>query len=180
MNLGPNSVSRVCSLREILPWLRGTNFCTSSTRFAQSFLRQLKGHKCLQIVQHTPKHEFRSQQGQSGAFVAKNSDTTSWHELLHHFGPFCTEFCKATKQSQMHPNSTKHKKNMNLESHGVDRVHSLQKIPTRFRGTNFCTSLARFALSVVTQPNYPKCTQIVQNAPKHEVRVQWGGSGAFA
>ena len=44
----------------------------------------------------------------------------------------------------------------------VDRVHSLQNIPTQLRGTNFCTSLAHFALSVVTQPNYPKCTQIVQ------------------
>src|SRR6185312_1778623 len=31
----------------------------------------------------------------------------SWHELLHLFGPFCTEFRKATKQSRMHPNGTK-------------------------------------------------------------------------
>ena len=99
-------------------------------------------------------------------FVSKNSETTSWHELLHHFGPFCSEFCKATKQSQMHPNSTKHKKNMNLESHGVDRVHSLQKIPTRIHGMNFCTSLARFAPSFITQPNGPQCTQIEQNPPK--------------
>ena len=35
-------------------------------------------------------------------FVAKNSDTTSWYELWHHFGPFCTEFCKATKRYQMY------------------------------------------------------------------------------
>src|SRR6185312_12686202 len=119
----------MCLLRKILKRLRGMNFCTSSAHFAQSFVRQLKGPKCIQIVRHTPKHEFKSQWGQSGAFVAKNFDTTSWHELLHHFGRFCMEFCKATKQSQMHPNSTKHKKNMNLESHGVDRVHSLQKIP---------------------------------------------------
>ena len=68
---------------------------------------------------------------------------------------------------------------MSLESNGVDRVRSLRKILTRFRGTNFCASLARFALSVVTQPNCPKCIQVVQNAPKHEVRVQWGGLGAF-
>ena len=32
----------------------------------------------------------------SGAFVAKNSDATLWHELLHLFGSFCTEFRKAT------------------------------------------------------------------------------------
>ena len=34
-------------------------------------------------------------------FVAKNSDATSWHELLHYFGLFCTEFRKATKRSQI-------------------------------------------------------------------------------
>ena len=50
---------------------------------------------------------------------------------------------------------------------------SLRKILTRLRVTNFCTSLTRFRLSAVTQPNGPKCTQIVRNTPKHEFRVQW-------
>ena len=45
-----------------------------------------------------------------GAFFAKNSDATSWHELLHKFGPFCTKVHNASKQTQMHPNSTKRKK----------------------------------------------------------------------
>src|SRR6185437_14510319 len=36
----------------------------------------------------------------SGAFVVKNCDATSWHELLHYFGPFCTEFRKTTKRSR--------------------------------------------------------------------------------
>src|SRR6185503_18747350 len=31
--------------------------------------------------------------------------------------------------------------------------------------------LTRFALSVVTQPNCPKCTPIIRNTPKHEFRV---------
>ena len=53
------------------------------------------------------------------------------------------------------------------------------KIPTRLRGTNFYTSLTRFALSVVWQPKSPKCTQIIRNTPKHEFRVQWAGSVAF-
>ena len=30
-----------------------------------------------------PKHEFRVQWGGSRVFVAKNSDASSWHELLH-------------------------------------------------------------------------------------------------
>ena len=44
--------------------------------------------------------------GGSGVFVAKNSDATSFHELLHLFGLFCTEFRKATKRSRMLPNHT--------------------------------------------------------------------------
>ena len=78
--------------------------------FCTEFCRQPNGTKCTQIVWNAPKHKFRSQQGQSVVFVAKNYDATSWHKLLHKFGPFCTEFCKATKWSQMHPNSTKHTK----------------------------------------------------------------------
>jgi len=69
--------------------------------------------------------------------------------------------------------------NIRLGSNGVDRMRSLRKIPTRLRGMNFCTSSARFAPTFVRQPNGPKCTQIVQNAQKHQFRVQWGGSGAF-
>ena len=47
------------------------------------------------------------------------------------------------KRKEMH-------ENMSLESYGADREHSLQKFPTRLRGTNFCiicTRLARFAPS---------------------------------
>jgi len=123
ISLGPNGVDRVRSLRKILTRLRGTNFCTSSPRFAPSFIRQPNGPKCTQIVRNAP--------------------------------------------------------NINLESNGVDQVRSLRKIPTRLRGTNFCTSLARFAPSFVRQTNGPKCTQIVQNAPKYQIWVQWGGSDAF-
>ena len=85
-------------------------FCTSSARFAPSFVRQPNGPECNQIVQNDQKRQFRVQSGGSGAFVAKNSDATSWHELLHQFDPFYTEFCKATKRSQMHPNSMKRTK----------------------------------------------------------------------
>src|SRR6185312_16232554 len=69
--------------------------------------------------------------------------------------------------------------NMSLGSNRVDRVRSLRKIPMQLRGTNFCTSSARFSLSFVGQPNGTKCTQMVRNATKHVFRVQWGGSGAF-
>ena len=96
VSLGFNGVDRVRSLRKIPTRLRGTNFCTSSARCAPSFVRQ---------------HQFRVQWGVLGAFVAKKSDATSWHKLLHWFVPFCTEFCKATKWFRMHKivrNALKH------------------------------------------------------------------------
>jgi hypothetical protein len=99
------------------------NFCTSSAHFAPSFVTQPNGPKCTQIVQNTRKHQFRGQWVGSGAFVAKNSKASSWHYLLHWFGPFCTCF--------------------------------------------------------VWQPNGPKCTQIVRNRKKHQLRVRWVGLGAF-
>src|SRR6185312_7601634 len=111
------------SLRKIPTRFRGTNFYTTSARFAPSFLSQPNGHECTKIVQNTPTRQFRVQWGGLGAFVAKSS--------------------------------------------------------TRLRGTNFCTSSARFAPSFVRQPNGPECTQIVRTAPKRQFRVPWGGSGAF-
>ena len=110
VSLGSNGVDRVRFLRKIPTRLRGTNFCTSSARFARSSVRQPNGPKCTQIVRNAPKHHFRVQWGGSDAFVAKNSDATSWHELLHLFSPFCIEFRKATKRSRMQPNSRKRTK----------------------------------------------------------------------
>ena len=62
ISLGSNGVD-VCSLRNILMRLRGTKFCTSSDRFAPSFLRQPNRTKCTQMVQNSQKHEFRVQWG---------------------------------------------------------------------------------------------------------------------
>ena len=85
---------RVHSLRKIQTRLRGTNFCTSSARFAPSFVRQPYSPECTQMVQNAPKHQFRVQMGGSGAFVAKNSDATSWHELLHFSACFAPSFVR--------------------------------------------------------------------------------------
>ena len=83
MSLGSNGVDRVRSLRKIPMQLRGTNFYTSSARFATSFVRLPNGRKCTQTVRNAPKHEFRVQWGGSGALVVKTSHATSWHKLLH-------------------------------------------------------------------------------------------------
>jgi hypothetical protein len=139
-------VSSVCSLWKIMTRLRGTNFTTTSAHFALSFVRQPNGPKCIPIVRNTPKHEFRVQWCGSGPFVAKNSDTTSWHELLHWV----------------------------LGSNVVDWVHLLRKILTLLHGTKFYTTLAHFAPSFKRQPNGTKCTQLVRNVPKHEFRFKRG------
>ena len=95
-------------MRKITTRHPGTNCGTSSARFAPSFVRQPSGPECTQIVQN--------------------------HQ------------------------------NISLGSNGVDRVRSLQKIPTRLHGTNFCTISGHFATSFVWQQNGPECTQIVRNA----------------
>src|SRR6185437_9722752 len=53
--------------------------------------------------------------------------------------------------------------NISLGSNGVDRVGSLRKILTRLRGTNFCTSSARFAPSFIWPQNGPKWYETHQN-----------------
>ena len=64
----------------------------------------------------------------------------------------------------------------------LDWVCSMWKFSRRIHGTNFwinCTSSAHFAPSFMQQRNDSKCTQTLQNAVKHEFRVEWGGSSAF-
>ena len=53
------------------------------------------------------------------------------------------------------PNTPKHyetQQKLSLRSNGVDQVHSLRKLPTQLRGTNFCINCTRsehFALSLL-------------------------------
>src|SRR6185437_287624 len=61
ISLWSNGVDRTRSLRKIPTRLRGMNFCTSSVRFAPSFVRQPNGPECTQIVRNAEKHQFRIQ-----------------------------------------------------------------------------------------------------------------------
>src|SRR6185295_6711689 len=68
ISLGPNGVDRVHSLRKILMRLRGKNFyinCTSSARFAPSFVQQRNIFKCTHTLRDAPKHEFMVKWGGS-------------------------------------------------------------------------------------------------------------------
>ena len=74
-----NAVDWVCPLWKIPTWLRGTNFCincTSSPRFAPSFMQLRNDPKCTKILS-------KVQLGGLVVSVAKNTDVTLWHELLH-------------------------------------------------------------------------------------------------
>ena len=116
MSLRSDGVDRVDLLQKILTQLCGLNFCinyNSSARVEPSIVKQRNIPKCPQTLRNKTKHEFRAQWGGSGAFVVKNSDTTSWDELLHYlhqFSPFCTEFHALTKWSKVLPNSMKRTK----------------------------------------------------------------------
>ena len=129
-----------------------------SAHFAPSFVREPNGPDCTQIVRNAQKHLFRVQMGESGAFVAKNSDATSWHELLHfsaHFalsflrqpnGPGCTQIVRHAPKCQFR-----------VQWGGSGAFVAKNSDATSCM--NFCTSSASFAPSFVRQPNCP-------NAPK--------------
>jgi len=161
MSLGSNGVDRVRSLRKILKRLRGTNFCTSSARFALSIVTQPNGRKCTKIL-------YKLHQNMSSG--SKGVDWVHWLRKIPtrlRGTNFCTSSAHLAPSFVIQPNSPKCTKivrthqNMSLGSNGVEQVHSLRKIPTPLRGTNFCYSSARFAPSFVSQLNGPKCTQIL-------------------
>ena len=100
---------------------------------------------------------------------------TNFCTTLACFAPSFVRQPNGTKCTKIVRNASKYE----FRSQQGQWVSSLRKIMTRLRGTNFGTRSAHFALSFVRQPNGPKCIQIVQNTPKHEFRVRWGGSVAF-
>ena len=140
--------------------LRGTKFCTSSARFAPSFVRQPNSPECTQIVQNAPKISLGSN-GVDRVFLLRKITTrhpgTNCGTSLARFAPSFVRQPGGSECTQIVQNH----QNISLGSNCVDRVRSLQKIPTRLHGTNFCTSSARFAPSFVRQRNGAECTQIV-------------------
>ena len=86
MSLGSNGGIGCIRCKKIPTWLRGTNFCincSSSPCFASSLMRLRNDPKCTQTLCNAPKHEFTVQWSGLGAFIAKNPDVTSRHQVLH-------------------------------------------------------------------------------------------------
>ena len=155
VSLGSNGVDWVHSLRKIMTRLRGTNFSTSSACFVPSSVRQPNGPDCTQIVRNAQKCLFRVQMGESGAFVAKNSDATSWHILLHFSAHFAPSFVR--------------------QPYGPGCTQIVRHTPK----CQFRVQWGGSGAFVAKQPNSLECTQIVRNAPKRQFRAQWGRSGSF-
>ena len=86
------------------------------------------------------KNEFIVQWDGPGVFVAKMSHATSWHELFSLITPVQPKLHQFSQSNKTVPDASKHNEtdqNMNLGSNGLDHVCSLQKCPTRPRGTYF-------------------------------------------
>ena len=149
-------MDRVCSLRNIPTQHRGTNFCTSSARFAPSFVRQPNGPEWTQIVRNTPNVSL----GSDGVDRVHSLRKIPTRPRGTNFCTNSTRFAPSFVRQQTVPNAPnlyEMHRNMSLGSNGVDQLRSLTKNLMPPRGTNFCISLARF----VTQPNGPKCTKII-------------------
>ena len=177
ITLDPNGASQVCLLWKIKTRLRGTNFCASSAHFALSFERQPNGPKCIQIVQNTPKHEFRVQ-WVGWVHSLRKIPTRLRGTNFCTSGPFCTECCNATKLSQMHRNSTKC-----TETKGYDPMGWIEWFVVKNSDTTSRHELLHhfrpFCTKFCMQTNGTKCTQIVRSGPKHYFRSQRGQSGVF-
>ena len=106
------------------------------------------------------------QWGGLGAFVAKNSDATLWHKLvhwLHQFNPFCTKFRVVMKHWQIHPNTTKRTKTWVLGPMEWIRCVRCEKFQCDFMPRT-CALILPF------QPTLHRVSCInerIQNAPKH-------------
>ena len=144
MSLGSNGVDWVRSLRKVPTWLRGTNFCincTSSHRFAPSFMQLRNNNRWTQTLWNLPKHEFRVQWGGLGAFVAKKSLRDFVARTFALIAPVHTVLHRVSCSYETITDEPKHYEtyqNMSLGSNRVDWVRLLQKIPTWLRGTDFC------------------------------------------
>jgi len=139
--------------------------------FCTEFRKSTKQSQMHQNCTNALKHEFRVQWGGSGAFIAKNSDATSWHEIFHQLGPFWTEFQKSTKRSQMHQNCTNAPKHEFRIQWGGLRAFVAKNSDT----TSWHELLHQFGPFYTEFRNSTKrsqCPKIIRNAPKHEFKVQ--------
>ena len=112
LSLGSNCVDRVRRIKKF--WrdfvARTLALIAPGWPICTEFRAITKRFQMTQTERNAPKNEFRVQWCGSRAFVAKNSNKTSLHEVLqelHQFGAFCTQFRAVAKRSKMNPNGKK-------------------------------------------------------------------------
>ena len=175
MSLGSNGADWVRSLRKIRTWLHGTNIlinCTSSHRFAPSFMQLRNDNRWTQTQWHLWKYEL----GSNGVdWVCSLRKILTWLRSMN-FCINCTSsprYAPSFMNYEMLTNAPKHyetHQNMSLGSNGVDQMRLLGKITTWLHGTNFCincSSSVCFAPSLMQLRNDSKTTQILRNPPTH-------------
>ena len=187
MSLGSNGVDRMLLLPKILMRLRGTNFCincTSSAYFAPSSCSN-------EAIQNAPKH-YKTHQFMS----LESNGVDRVRSLRKTLMPFrgMNFFINCTSSTILHrvpcsnetlPNAPKHYEmlqNMSLDPMGWIEYVLCEKFRCDFMAQT-CALIAsvqpvlhRVSCSNERLTNAPKH---YENAPKHEFRIQWGGSSAF-
>jgi len=157
---------------DFVAWTFFTN-CSSSAQIAPIFVQYRNDPKCTQTLRNKPKKEFIVQWTGPGAFIAKMSDTTSWHVLFSVMAPVQPKLHRVSYSKKTIQDAPKHyetHQNMNLGSNAVDLVRSLRKCSTRLCAMNsfhevhkFQPKLHRVSYSNETIPNAPKNYETHQN-----------------
>ena len=131
-----------CVRCEKIPmWLRATNFCincTTSPRFAQSFMQLRKDPKCTRTIWNAPKHEFRVQWG--GLLWLRKITTRFVAQTFTLIAPVQYVLQQVSYSYETIPNAPKYyetHRNISIGSNGVNWLRSFHKIPRDFVSRTF-------------------------------------------
>jgi len=174
--IGSNGVDWLFSLRKIPLWLRGTNFCnncTSSPRFAPTFMQLRNDLKCTEILWNRLKLLFRVHKGWIGCVCWEKSRRDFAASTFALIAPVHPVLHQVSCSYEMIPNGPKHyetHQNKSLGSNGVDQVRSLR--------TFVLTAPVQYVLHQVsctyeTIPNAPKYYETDRNISLESNRVDW-------
>ena len=168
MSFGSNGMDRVHSLRQIPMPLCGTNFCincSSSARFAPSFVQKWNNTKCTQTLRNAPIHEFRVQWGWLRCVCCEKFRCDFMVRTCALISPIQPVLDRVSCSNERLPNAPKYcetHQNMSLGSNGEDRMCC-----EKFR----CDFVAQtFTLIAPVQPilHWVYCrNKTIPNAPKH-------------
>jgi len=151
MSSGSNGVGWVYLLRKIPKRLHGTNLCINCTKFRVVT-------KYCQMHPNTTRRTQTWVLGLMGWIRSIHCEKFRWDFMARTsalIAPVQPVLHRVSCSNETLPNAPKHYEthtNMSLGSNGVDRVHSLWKIPKWLHGTNLCincTWSTRFAPSFV-------------------------------